>query len=154
AEAPEETTRTLRERAALRSRAAHTRQAAQQLGHRVRARSARLPVVRADRDGNRYELLYPEEVETFAAYSGHFEVDELRLVQAYLEEGMTAVDVGANIGAFSVAMGRAVGESGTVHAFEPEPVSRERLHRNLNLNGLTNVTVFESAVNHESGDVP
>lgn len=144
--------RSLRERAALRTRAAHTRQAARQLGHRVRARSARLPIVRADRDGNLYELLYAEEVEAFTAYSGHFEAAELQLVGRYLEPGMTAIDVGANIGAFSVTMARAVGPSGTVHAFEPEPASRERLMRNLGLNELANVTIFDEAVSGEPGE--
>ncbi len=37
----------------------------------------------------------------------------------FLKAGNCAFDVGANIGALSVAMSRMVGNSGQVHAFEP-----------------------------------
>ena len=51
------------------------------------------------------------------------------LVNAYLTLGMTAFDVGANIGIFTATMAAAVGPSGAVHAFEPLPANYRRLER-------------------------
>src|SRR5439155_1308096 len=62
-----------------------------------------------------------------------------------------AVDVGANIGAFTAVLARAVGPEGHVHAFEPLAAARERLQRNLELNRLDNVTIHDAAVADEAG---
>jgi FkbM family methyltransferase len=46
---------------------------------------------------------------------------EIRALLAALSEGDVAVDVGANKGAYLYWMRSAVGPSGSVHAFEPQP---------------------------------
>jgi FkbM family methyltransferase len=68
-----------------------------------------------------------------------------------LREGDVVVDVGANIGAFSVVAARQVGASGRVIAYEPDPDICRRLRDNIELNGLTNVTVHNRAVGGKSG---
>jgi FkbM family methyltransferase len=64
---------------------------------------------------------------------------------------MTAFDVGANAGYFTLLFSRAVGPSGTVFAFEPDPQNLFNLHRNLELNHCANVTVIAAAVTDKSG---
>ena len=51
--------------------------------------------------------------------------------------GVTALDVGANIGAYSILLGQWVGPSGQVFAFEPAPEPFDGLSRHIALNGLT-----------------
>ncbi len=51
-----------------------------------------------------------------------------------LRRGDVAVDVGANIGIFTLAMGRAVGLTGRVFAYEPNPEVAALLVDNLYLN--------------------
>ena len=51
-----------------------------------------------------------------------------------LRRGDVAVDVGANIGIFTLAMGRAVGVTGRVVAYEPNPEVAELLRDNVYLN--------------------
>lgn len=51
---------------------------------------------------------------------------------------VTALDVGANIGAYSILLGQWVGPSGQVFAFEPAPEPFDGLSRHVALNGLTN----------------
>jgi FkbM family methyltransferase len=111
----------------------------------------RPPAVLADRRGFRFELETADEIERFERGGGHFEAEEIELAARLLAPGMVAVDVGANIGAFTAALAAAVAPCGTVHAFEPLPASRKRLARTLELNGLTNVTVDGRAVTDESG---
>lgn len=50
------------------------------------------------------------------------------------------IDVGANIGAWSLVMGK-LAPGSTVHAFEPNPPALEYLRRNINLNKLDNIQV-------------
>src|SRR4051812_5159338 len=48
-----------------------------------------------------------------------------------LRPGMRVADVGAHIGFDTILMARAVGESGEVLAFEPDPANMARLKRNV-----------------------
>jgi FkbM family methyltransferase len=61
--------------------------------------------------------------------------------------GMTALDIGANVGAYSILLGQWVGRSGAVYAFEPAPEPFEGLARHIALNGLGDTVVpIRSAV--------
>ncbi|MGZ8693863.1 MAG: FkbM family methyltransferase, partial [Gaiellaceae bacterium] len=112
------------------------------------------PTVLTDRRGLRFELVTAEEIEQFVLNDGHFEAAEIELAASYLRPGMTAVDVGANIGAFTAAFARAVWPGGSVHAFEPLTAARERLARTLELNGLEGVHVNDLAVSDANGEAP
>lgn len=80
-----------------------------------------------------------------------WEEDVLRLFRANVRPGMTVLDVGANVGFHTVALARLVGASGSVHAFEPMPVTLELLSANLWRHRCTNVTVHPLALGDRSG---
>lgn len=84
---------------------------------------------------------------------GVYEFATSQLVREYLAPGDVFVDVGANIGYYSVIAGAAVGHSGRVFAFEPSARMRARLERNVQLNELRQVTVRPEAVTASSGVV-
>ena len=71
---------------------------------------------------------------------GIWEPFETTLVMASLAPGSVFVDVGANIGYFSVVAADIVGEDGQVLAFEPDPDNFALLQANLALNGLERQT--------------
>src|SRR4051812_46127494 len=50
-----------------------------------------------------------------------FEKKEINFLQRILQPGDLFIDVGANIGLFSLYAAKAVGEAGSVIAFEPTP---------------------------------
>src|SRR6185436_6075060 len=52
-------------------------------------------------------------------YMGAFEPKETALATRWLRPGMTFVDVGANVGYFTLLAASRVGPSGRVHAIEP-----------------------------------
>lgn len=60
-------------------------------------------------------------------------------MQAYLKPGDTTLDIGANVGMYSLLMRSLVTESGFVHAFEPNPSTAQRFTQNCELNNLSNV---------------
>jgi FkbM family methyltransferase len=70
---------------------------------------------------------------------------ELALVRTLLRPGDVAIDVGANVGLYSLVAALAVRPGGTVYALEPNPRTAEQLRRNLDLNEITNVIVHGCA---------
>lgn len=67
----------------------------------------------------------------------------LRIVEKYLKAGGTFVDVGANVGLFSLLAARIVGPTGKVIAIEPAPLAANALRATVNANGLANVVRIE-----------
>ncbi len=67
------------------------------------------------------------------------------------DEDFVIVDIGSNIGAFSVLTGKLIEGRGKVYAFEPEPNTFKRLQENIKLNNLKNVEIFNEAVGGEDG---
>ena len=63
-----------------------------------------------------------------------------------LKPGEIVIDCGADVGDFTMYASRAVGQSGQVIAFEPDPAICERLRFNLELNGINNVIVVQKGV--------
>lgn len=73
------------------------------------------------------------------------------LIAAHLKPGDRAVDIGANIGAHTLTMAKAVGAGGLVTAIEPGKTTAARLRRNVDINALTQVKVLEVAASDEAG---
>jgi FkbM family methyltransferase len=73
------------------------------------------------------------------------EGDVNELISSFLKEGDVFVDVGANIGYYSVMAGKIVGENGRVISVEPIPGTARVLNFNLRLNRLKNVKAIQKA---------
>jgi len=86
------------------------------------------------------------------AFREHYE-PELEYLQTLLFPGATFVDVGANLGIYTLVASRIVGPSGSVIAFEPSVQSFPLLQKNIMLNSLTNVTAFPVALSEKAGRV-
>jgi FkbM family methyltransferase len=78
---------------------------------------------------------------------------ERRLLGRLVRPGMEVVDIGANLGLYSLQLSRLVGPAGRVHAFEPEPRLYRALCANLRHNGATNVWAVNCALGGERGRV-
>ena len=63
--------------------------------------------------------------------------------------GSILLDIGANQGAMAILAAQAVGERGSVLAFEPDPDLCEALTKNRDLNNFNNIKVFEYAIGPE-----
>lgn len=119
-------------------------------GHRFARVLARMPgsdrQVVKEIDGVTFELDLNEVIDSSLYYSGTFEVATEKAISSRLAEGMTAVDIGANVGYHTFRMARAVGPTGSVLAVEPMSRARTKLLRNAGLNSFTNITVSEVAL--------
>jgi FkbM family methyltransferase len=82
------------------------------------------------------------------------EPSETRCVRENLPPGGTFIDIGANIGYYTVLAARLVGPGGRVYGFEPEPVNFDTLQKNIALNELGNVTAEPLACSDRAADIP
>jgi FkbM family methyltransferase len=110
--------------------------------------------VRARGDGLLMELDSRSWIDWNLLFRGDYEPHLTRLWNELATEGAVAIDVGANIGAHTLTMAQCVGPRGRVLAFEPNPLVREVMVRNLALNGISHVTVFECALGSQPGTLP
>jgi len=68
-----------------------------------------------------------------------------------ISPGDTVIDVGANVGCFSVLASRMVGPTGRVIAIEPEEACFRQLRKNIELNGAANVIPLRTAIGAAEG---
>ena len=80
-------------------------------------------------------ITYSKDVNDSTYFLGEYEPFLSSVVAAVLRPGDTCVDVGANFGWYSILFSHIVGPSGSVHAFEPVPVTFEQLKENAALLG-------------------
>ncbi len=94
------------------------------------------------------------------ALDGYWEMWVTELLARHLRSGMVAVDVGANVGYFTMLMADLVGPAGHVHAFEPNPAALRHLRRSVPANGFADrVTLYGDPLGEQAGqrvllDVP
>lgn len=86
-----------------------------------------------------------------AAMIGHFEPIETGFIRSLLKPGQTFIDIGANIGWFTVLAGQIVGVTGRVYAFEPRPNTCERLKMSVAENGFRHVEIRQVALGAAAG---
>jgi FkbM family methyltransferase len=70
----------------------------------------------------------------------------------HLRPGMTVVDMGANVGFYTVQFSKLVGASGSVYAFEPDPLCRDILRHRVGSLPSHNVRVESAALGEAEGE--
>lgn len=82
---------------------------------------------------------------------GRAEADMQRLFAATIRPGDVVMDLGANIGFFTLVAAVLAGPTGRVIAYEPSPSTAQAVRRNVELNGLGHVTIVQAAVSDRDG---
>ncbi len=80
-----------------------------------------------------------------------YEPYETKLILGQTKKGDVAVDVGANIGYYTILLADKVGKNGKVYAFEPDKTNFEILVKNIKANNLKNVVAVNAAVGSKNG---
>jgi len=76
-----------------------------------------------------------------------------KLIKDVIHSGDTGIDLGANIGYFTILMANLVGSSGKIFSFEPAPLNFKILQKNVQQNHLENVVLEQSAVGDTDGKI-
>ncbi|WP_405696817.1 FkbM family methyltransferase [Streptomyces coelicoflavus] len=98
------------------------------------------------RSGDRFAVDTQDLIQRYLYLFGAWEPHLTGWLRRRLRPGDCFVDVGANIGVFSVLAARLVGERGRVVAVEASPDLHRRLEHNARLNGLGNIRALNAAV--------
>lgn len=77
-----------------------------------------------------------------------------KLLPKIVKRGMIVVNIGANIGYYTLQLAQLVGEEGKVIAIEPEPRNFDLLRKNVVLNGMQNrVELYNVCISDRNGIV-
>ncbi len=79
-----------------------------------------------------------------------YEPFETEIVKEKIKKGDVVLDIGANIGYYTLIFARIVGENGKVFAFEPDPTNFSLLKKNVEINGYKNVELMQKAVSNKT----
>jgi len=89
---------------------------------------------------------------SMSSYGPYFEIlGEDKYCHRSITKGMNVIDIGANIGVYTVLVAEKVGNIGKVIAVEPEPENYKQLLENIKLNNLQNVTPINIALTDHEG---
>lgn len=103
--------------------------------------------------GFQMELDCFEYAQLYLAQFGETEPETMALLQSILSSGDTFVDVGAHVGFVSLIARKLVGPSGKVIAVEPQPYNCERILKNWEINGFTNLKLCIAAAGESDGKI-
>jgi FkbM family methyltransferase len=107
----------------------------------------RKPILERLSSGGIIEL-YPGDRLSELIYKREFESGEQEFTRQFLRAGDIFVDIGANLGLYTIIAAKVVGKQGKVFAFEPAILNYKRLLKNVSLNQLSNVNCVQAAVSN------
>lgn len=78
-----------------------------------------------------------------------FEEEEIFLTN-YIKQGMVVLDIGANIGYYSLIFSKLIGEKGRVYSFEPTKCTYKELLKNIEINHCKNIVPLNHALSDKN----
>ncbi|MEO1251441.1 MAG: FkbM family methyltransferase [Pseudomonadota bacterium] len=109
---------------------------------------------RNKRTGHLMELDLSDDTDRETYFLGrYYDIEVQLLLDEILKEGDTCIDIGANVGHFSLYSSHRVGRSGQVLAFEPQPDCCKKIEHKLSLNNISNVELHNLALGNTSGSL-
>ena len=102
-------------------------------------------------DSKLYAQTLDRIIALFAIKLGRWEQGERNYVRKIIQTNNVVVDVGANLGQYTLLFSKLVGNEGTVFSFEPAPENYRLLQMAIEANRCTNVVANELAVSDVSG---
>jgi FkbM family methyltransferase len=84
-------------------------------------------------------------------FKGIHEQPGTKLFQKLVQPGMVFLDIGANVGYYTLMAANLMKGNGRIYSFEPSPANYELLVKNIEVNGYTTVTAVPKAVSNNLG---
>ncbi len=83
----------------------------------------------------------------------NFEPNETKLIQDIIDKGDVILDIGANIGYYTLQFSKLTGRNGLVYAFEPEPKNFNLLKKHIELDKCSNVILINKGVSNKESTI-
>jgi FkbM family methyltransferase len=120
----------------------------------LRQRVTRAPLLFLTPDGMRLRCYRGSRSASSVYYLGYPDWDEMHFLRRVLRPGDGFIDVGANVGVYSLLAASRVFPGGRIVCIEPDPLSATRLRENFSLNGLRDPVVHEVCVGASNATLP
>ena len=100
------------------------------------------------------QIMFLDEKDSLQLnFNGNFEPVETEIVKKEIKKNDIILDIGANIGYYSLIFAQLTGKSGKVYSFEPDPTNFEILKKNILINNHENVILENKAVSNKEGNL-
>lgn len=103
--------------------------------------------------GAKIFVTLPDLIQSRIYFFGFWEPNLTHFIRHSLRAGDSFVDVGANIGYFSLLASRIVGERGQVFSVEASPFIHKKFLRNIDINKCRNIRSFNVAASDMEGSL-
>jgi FkbM family methyltransferase len=99
------------------------------------------------------DVLVPADLGDWITLHGFVEGYDSEFAPSWslVRPGAIVIDIGANIGIWTIGAAKRTGPSGKVHAFEPLESNFVRLLSNIKINGVLNVVTQKMALSNQAG---
>lgn len=105
-----------------------------------------------DVQGSKMRLsLHDRGISSDLAIDGIREPVSTKILQQEIAQGSTIMDIGANIGYYTLMMSRLAGKNGVVYSLEPSPSNFHSLNKNIKLNGYRNIRTYQIGIGDRKG---
>jgi FkbM family methyltransferase len=108
----------------------------------------------------KFEFLKKGAITKILFYTQHlvsrqrsFEYSTLNRFYSEIKSGYTVLDIGGNIGLFTLLASSKVGKEGKIISFEPNPSVAQIMRENVNKNEISNVRIEEIALSNANGEI-
>jgi len=102
-----------------------------------------------------YEMvldLYDLGLSRVLIFFGTRELDHKLILERELKQGMTILDLGANIGYYAIMESKLIGDAGFIYALEPHPANVQLLKTNIQLNKISDrIEVHQMGGSNKNG---
>ena len=105
------------------------------------------------RHGFQFHCRLDDWLSQYVWLTGSYERMTSLIMIQLMRSGDIAIDVGANVGYFSLLLAQKAGLEGHVYAFEPVPSLQAEIDQNIKLNKLSNITVIQAAATDQDGEL-
>jgi len=98
-----------------------------------------------------YQHAYPIYKPVYFSFKKRQDAHELAFIRKVLRPSSVVLDIGANIGFYTLNFSKLIGDNGKVYAFEPDLLNFK--HLSDNLQGVANVLLHNMAVSNKDGEL-
>ena len=98
-------------------------------------------------------FLDKEDSLLLSTRKNNYDKFEVECLKQIIKKGDIVVDLGANIGYYTLILAQLVGKSGHVYSFEPEPSNFEILSKNVKENKHEHVTLVQKAISDKNSKI-
>jgi FkbM family methyltransferase len=95
---------------------------------------------------------YPDVLTRHLLFEGYYQLDVLTAISQYLKPGNTFIDIGGHHGLMALTGAKAVGASGKVISFEPNPQAVKIIELHKKINAIENVKIVPLGLSNVEGE--